>query len=98
MINTFTQLLDKAIQLHQDGVPPESEEGQNLADAFWKMVMEFTGGDIGMLSQLIETENLIGPDNEWKQRLAAANTYIEPALSAYFTALGYNPMEGVKTK
>ncbi|MHB8063891.1 MAG: MerR family DNA-binding protein, partial [Ruminiclostridium sp.] len=93
MMETFTRLLDEAIRLQKDGVPPESEKGHNLAKEFWEMVMEFTGGDISMLSKLMETKNFNGPDNEWKQKQAIANAFIEPALGVYFTTLGYNPLE-----
>ncbi|QHQ62969.1 MerR family transcriptional regulator [Anaerocolumna sedimenticola] len=93
MLETFTHLQDEAIQLQKDGVPPESEKGQNYAKEFWKMVMEFTGGDISMLTKLMEIESFNSPDNKWKQKQAMANSFIEPALGAYFTALGYNPLE-----
>ena len=93
MMEAFTRLLNEAIQLQKDGVLPESEKGQNLAQEFWKMLMEFTGGDMNMLSKLMETENFNGPDDEWKQKQAIADAFIEPALGAYFTNLGYNPLE-----
>ncbi|HBB28667.1 MAG TPA: MerR family transcriptional regulator [Clostridiales bacterium] len=93
MMETFTRLLNEAIRLQKDGVPPESEKGQNLAKEFWEVLMEFTGGDMSMLSKLMETENFNGPDNEWKQKQAIANAFIEPALGSYFTTLGYNPLE-----
>lgn len=95
MIETCTCLFDEAIRLQKAGVPPESEKGQIFAKEFWDMIMEFTGGDMSMLSKLLETENFNGPDNEQNQKQAIAITYIEPALGAYFTALGYNPMEEV---
>ncbi len=97
MMDAFTRLLNEAIQLQEDGVLPESKKGQNLAQEFWEMLMEFTGGDMNMLSKLMETENFNGPDDEWKQKQAIANSFIEPALGAYFTSLGYNPLEeGIK--
>lgn len=97
MMDTFTRLLNEAIQLQKDGILPESENGQNFAKEFWGMLMEFTGGDMNMLSKLMETENFNGPDNEWKQKQEIANAFIEPALGAYFTSLSYNPLkEGIK--
>ncbi len=93
LMEKFTRLQDEAIRLQKDGVPPESEKGQNFAKEFWEMLMDFTGGDMSMLPKLMETENLNGPDNEWKQKQAIASAFIEPALGAYFTALGYNPLE-----
>lgn len=93
MMETITRLLDEAIKLQKDGVSPESEKGQSLAKEFWKMLMEFTGGDISILPVLMEMKNINGPDNEWAQKQAIANAFIEPALGAYFTTLGYNPLE-----
>jgi DNA-binding transcriptional MerR regulator len=92
-MEAFTSLQGEAIRLQKDGVPPESEQGQNLAKEFWGMLMEFTGGDMSMLSKLMEVENFSGPDNEWKQKQAIASTFIEPALGAYFMTIGYNPLE-----
>lgn len=94
MMETYTRLLDEAIRLQKDGVPPESENGQNFAKEFWEMLMEFTGGDMSTLFKLKETENIDGPDSKWKQKQAIANAFIEPALEAYFTKLGSDPFEG----
>lgn len=97
MMGTFTRLQGEAIRLQKDGVSPEGEKGQNFAKEFWGMLMEFTGGDMSMLSKLMETGNFNGPDKEWKQKQAIANPFIESALGAYFTALGYDPLqEGAK--
>lgn len=93
MIETFNRLQDEAIQLQKDGVPPESERGQNFAKSFWEMILEFTGGDMSMLPKLIEMGNFDGLDNEWKQKQMIVNAYIEPALDAYFTKLGIHPFE-----
>ena len=57
------------------------------------MVTEFTGGDREILSLLMEVGKFDGLDNEWKQKQTAANAFIEPALSVYFTNLGVNPFE-----
>ena len=93
MIETFHNLQSEAIRLQGDGVSPESEKGQAFAEAFWQMVTEFTGGDREILSLLMEVGKFDGLDNEWKQKQTAANAFIEPALSVYFTNLGVNPFE-----
>ena len=87
MIETFHNLQSEAIRLQGDGVSPESEKGQAFAEAFWQMVTEFTGGDREILSLLMEVGKFDGLDNEWKQKQTAANAFIEPALSVYFTNL-----------
>jgi DNA-binding transcriptional MerR regulator len=97
MIETITRLLDGAIQFQREGVPPESEKGQFLAKEFWEVIMDFTGGDMSLLPKLMETKNYNNPGNEWEQKQALANRFLEPALGAYFTSLGYNPIEeGIK--
>ncbi len=93
MMETITRLHDKAIQLEKIGVPPESDKGQSFAKEYWDMVMEFTGGDMSMLSKLMETVNFNIPCKEWKHIQEISNTFIEPALEAYFTTINYNPFE-----
>ena len=93
MIGTFQRLQDEPIQLQQEGISPDSEKGKYFAREFWNMVIEFTGGDRRMLSKLMEIGNFDSLDNEWKEKQAAANTFIEPALEAYFMTLNYNPLE-----
>ncbi len=97
MINTFQNLREEAIHFKNNGIRPESEEGQALAKAFWDMVMEFTGGDMSMLPKLMEMGKFDSSDPQWQQKQAAANEFIEPALDIYFTKLGINPF-GEETK
>lgn len=93
LMKTYARLQGEAIQLQNIGVPPESEKGQKFAKEFWEMLMEFTGGDVSMLSKLMETENVAIPDDGLKQQQAIASAFIEPALGAYFSTLDYNPLE-----
>lgn len=90
-LQTFTHLRDEAIRFQKDGVPPESEKGQKLAKAFWDMVMEFTRGDMGMLSKLMEFGNLEGTDDEWREKQEMSNAFFGPALDVYFAKQGYHP-------
>lgn len=93
MIDTYTRLRDEAVRLKKQGVPPESEEGQRLAAAFWSMLIHFTGGDMTMLSKLTEIGKFEGAEEDWSEKQTIANSYLEPALSVYFTDLGINPFE-----
>ncbi len=94
MMERFQNLSDEAIRLQKTGVPPESEPGQDFAKAFWDMILDFTGGDLRLLPNLLETGGRPGPDPEWNQQQAAANSYIKQALDVYFTATGYDPLKG----
>ncbi len=92
-LERFINLQEEALCLQKAGVPPESEQGQALAQAFWGMVMDFTGGDMAMLPKLMDIGRFAQADGEWKEKQAIVNRYIEPALDAYFTKLGTNPFE-----
>lgn len=89
----FMDVQEKAIRFQEAGIPPEDKKVQELAKVFWEMILEFTGGDMSMLPKLIELGNAKGLDQEWKQKQALANTYMESALDAYFTSLGINPFQ-----
>jgi len=91
MIRTFQSLQEKALLLREAGAAPESEQGIELARAFWHMVMEFTNGDMSMLPQLMKIGSFVGVNSEWRQRQAQANSFIEPALGAYFEREGIQP-------
>ena len=99
MMETFTRLTEEAIHYKNEQIPPNSEIGQRFAKEYWEMVKEFTNEDGNMLAKLmelskvIEAETTSGPEKEWKEKLAVATTFIEPALDAYFTASGYDPVE-----
>jgi len=93
-MEAYTQLCNTAIQYQKDGVSPISEKGQNFAKEFWDLMTEITGGDMNLLSQLIEfAESADVMSNELKQKQEKAQVFLEPALGAYFTALSINPFE-----
>ena len=70
---------------------PDSERGQSFAKKFWDMIMEFTGGDLGIVSRLMKTENFNGEEDRGQQRQAETNFFIGTALGAYFEKIGYHP-------
>lgn len=92
-IQAFMQLQNSAIQLHDAGVPPESEEAQRFAEDYWNLITEFTGGDMSMLPKLAAFAQSEGLDPEWKEKQDIANAFIEPALGVYFSKLGINPFQ-----
>ncbi len=89
MVQTCNRLFQEAAQLSREGVAPESAQAQAFAESFWKMVMEFTGGDMGMLAMLRQTAGGL----EKQEEEALAIKFVEAALSAYFDAIGYDPFE-----
>lgn len=92
-MNTFKKLQNEAIQLQNKGVPAESSKGQKFAEAYWNMITEFTGGDMDILSRLIEIGQIAATDSKPKEQQGLANAYLEKALGFYFDQLGADPLK-----
>lgn len=89
----FLRLQDEAIHLQADGIPAESQRGQQFAKDYWALIIEFTGGDTDMLPKLIQMGQNDEFGQEWTQKQAKANAFIEPALGAYFSNEGIDPFQ-----
>jgi len=95
ILSTMNRLFDEVAKLKKNGIPPESEQGQSIAKAWWDMVTEFTGGDTSLLPGLMKfTENKESWAEGWKERWPETEAYLHKALETYFTNLGYDPLEG----
>lgn len=92
-ISKFNALRDKAVQYSTAGVSPVSAQGQEFAKEFWRLITEFTGGDMSMLPQLMKMGEINTDNTEWQQKQEKLNAFLEPALEAYFNNLGKNPFE-----
>lgn len=92
-MDTFLQLQNEAVRLQTAGVPADSEEGQKFAEAYWSMITEFTGGDMSLLSKLVEFGQMEGMDPKWKEIQDMAGAYVEQALGIYFSRLGADPFQ-----
>lgn len=94
MIQTFTRLQEQALKLQQQGFPPDSPQGQELAQAFWQMIQDFTGGKMEMLPKLMELGDFSGSDPAWQQKQQQVNAYLGPALEIYLSRQGIQPFPG----
>lgn len=92
-MDTFVQLQDEAIRLQNAGIPADSDEAQRFAKAYWNMITEFTGGDMSMLSKLMELGQFEGTDPKWQEKQSLANVYVGQVLEVYFSLLGVDPFE-----
>lgn len=88
-MDEFKRLLCDATQLGEENISPESLQGQEYAENFWNMIMEFTDGDMSILPSLIE----IHKNSEMKEKELLAFEFTQKALEVYFTAINYNPFE-----
>lgn len=92
-MDTFVQLQDEAIRLQNAGIPADSDEAQRFAKAYWNMITEFTGGDMSMLSKLMELGQFEGTDPQWQEKQSLANVYVGQVLEVYFSRMGVDPFE-----
>lgn len=90
----FNRLCDEILQLQKENIPPESEKYQQITKAYWELIMEFTGGDMSMLSKLTEIGNFDHATTEWEEKQKQVTAYIEPALGIYLSGLGIDPFGG----
>lgn len=96
MIETINHLFEKIAELQENEIPPESEQGKQLAKAWWDMVMEFTGGDMSQVSGLMKfAESKEDMGVSWTEKWALVEPYITKAMEAYFANIDVDPLEGV---
>lgn len=95
VINAMNRLIEEAIGYQKDGIVPDSEQGQNLAKAWWDMITEATGGDLSLLSNMTKGAKASG-NKEFDERFALAEPYLEKVMEVYFTNQKCNPLEGVE--
>lgn len=97
-MNRFNSLSDEIFQLQKENVPPESERCQRLTKAYWELIVEFTNGDMSMLPKLTEIGNFENSANEWEEKMAIVNAYLQPALEIYFSNTGIDPFGEVRNE
>jgi len=61
-------------------VKPSDEQAQKLANEFWDMVMDFTKGDMELISELSKLSDEDSKDKDWQQKM----DYISDAMDVYF--------------
>ncbi len=92
IFQTWQQLCQEIAKLQMQGKAPGSEQGQAVAKQWWDMVLQFTGGDMSLLPELMKfAENKENWDEQWEQKQALAEDFIKQAMEIYFTRLGHNP-------
>ncbi|MBD5132140.1 MAG: MerR family transcriptional regulator [Clostridiales bacterium] len=93
-INRFNAIISVAEKHIENGVSPNSEQGQTIAKEFWQLITEFTDGDMSMLPQLMNLGKTQASDGGFNNIQSTLKGFIEPALGAYFNNSGIDPFEG----
>jgi len=91
----YQKLLKRAVETQRNGHSPESEQGQQLARDWWDYTMEFTQGDMGLLSELHKLGDGLS-DSEWSDKFSFDKAFLGDALQIYFANIGYDPQGGNK--
>ena len=81
-IEIQNRLLEEAGTLQKAGIPPESEQGQAFAKAFWDLSMEVIGEDTHLLDEFEEIAKKHG-DSKWKEK----QDFIGKSVGIYISSL-----------
>jgi len=85
---TYQEILEEAISLKRQDEPPEGDRGMRLAEKWWNMILDFTGGDMSLLPKL---EAFHEDKENWNHPLAEkqqeADPYLNAVLNHYFKNL-----------
>lgn len=85
LYKTWDHLSNQFYNMKKEGISPTSPQAQKVAQDFWSMVIEFTGGDMQLLNKLMDFEDSKEQwDEQVKQRQLYITDFIGEALNAYF--------------
>lgn len=81
----WAAISNELIDMYQRRVLPESDEGQDLVDRWWKMVQKFTGGDPEKINSLFTIGKDVDnwPDDVSELRLAVKD-FLAKGFEKYF--------------
>lgn len=84
IFNKWKIICNETVQYKEQGGTPESERGQELAKQWWDIVMDFTGGDMNMIPDLIKfNESKQGWSKELQEKQSIVDEFMEKALEIY---------------
>ena len=84
LLKTMDRYYGEIVQLQKDGVPPESEKGQEIAHAMLEMMVELTGGDVDLMQKFAGSVENVNKSGEMRSRkFKSQYDYICKALDAY---------------
>lgn len=88
LYESYQHAVDECIRLQKKGIKPDSPQGRKLGETWWNMIMEFTGGDMSLLSKLEAFNNRRDQwDKENARRQKEADAFMKQSLECYFEGL-----------
>jgi len=89
LFRMYGDATERLATLQKSGVSPESEEAQAAVETWWGFVMQFTGGDPNTISKMFEAGEGM-TDDDWNEKFPFERKFLETALAAHFTRIGYS--------
>lgn len=81
----YSDILDKAVLLKEEGELPTNDRSIALGKEWWDMINEFTGGDMSLIPKLMEfNENKDHWNDEMATKQKFVDDFIGQAIEAYF--------------
>jgi len=91
-VETIVKFCDDAKVLIEKGILPESSSGQELAKKWWNEILDFTDGDMEMITQMSKMTDENQADNVgFMKKFKEVEEFINKALEIYFEGPG-NPL------
>lgn len=91
IFNKYSELLDKTLELKNQDKSPSSKASLSLAEEWWNMINDFTGGDMSLLPNLMEFNN---NKENWNEELAIKqsliDSFLDESLNYYFQSKNIN--------
>lgn len=85
----WKSMCDETVLLIKQGETPESGKGQEMAMQWWTLVIEFTGGDMSIIPELIKfNRSKQGWSKEMQEKQKVTDQFISDALKLYFQKQG----------
>jgi len=89
VISEWQRLCEEIAILKEMGEMPDGVRGQKVAKEWWDMIIDFTGGDLSLLSELEKfNKNKENWNSDWIEKQAKADEFINKALQTYLKKQG----------
>ncbi|QUH19265.1 MerR family transcriptional regulator [Alkaliphilus sp. B6464] len=85
LIQEYLKLVDITFKLKNSNVSVKSDESMKLAKLWWKLILDFTGGNMDLIPSLMNFNNEVSGGNyELSKKQNEINEYLGELLAHYF--------------
>ena len=93
-VGWLKKCLEKAIELDNQGVSPESKEAQEIANEWWQVVQKYTNGDMKLIEQLYNFYSAGQWPAEFGEIQKQSQIFMERVIGVYLKKNGlYIPVD-----